>query len=103
MSTTGRPQLPPSWRTREACRTRTTLGTVCIVFLIEMVGCIAAMSSRAYMDILREKFGFKFALLPLASELVANFLILAAEIGGAAFVLYLITGSRFRCVRCRGA
>ena len=51
------------------------------------------------MDILREKFGFKFALLLLASVLVANFLILVVEIGGAAFVLYLITDSRFSCGR----
>jgi Mn2+/Fe2+ NRAMP family transporter len=72
------------------------LGTVCIIFLIEMVGRMAAMSDKTYMDILREKFGFKFALLPLASELVANFLILAAEIGGAAFALYLITGIPFQ-------
>jgi Mn2+/Fe2+ NRAMP family transporter len=72
------------------------LGTVCIIFLIEMVGRMAAMSDKAYPDILREKFGIKFALLPLTSELIANFLILAAEIGGAAFALYLITGISFQ-------
>jgi Mn2+/Fe2+ NRAMP family transporter len=72
------------------------LGTICIIFLIEMVGRLAAMSDKAYMDILREKFGIKFALLPLSSELVANFLLLAAEIGGAAFALYLITGLPFQ-------
>jgi Mn2+/Fe2+ NRAMP family transporter len=72
------------------------LGTVCIIFLIEMVGRMSAMSDKAYMDILREKFGIKFALLPLASELIANFLLLAAEIGGAAFALYLLTGIPFQ-------
>jgi Mn2+/Fe2+ NRAMP family transporter len=72
------------------------LGTVCIIFLVEMVGRMAAMSDKAYPDILREKFGIKFALVPLASELIANFLILAAEIGGAAFALYLITGVSFQ-------
>ncbi len=72
------------------------LGTVCIIFLVEMVGRMAAMSDKAYADILREKFGIKFALLPLFSELLANFLVLAAEIGGAAFALYLITGISFQ-------
>src|ERR1043165_7245269 len=50
------------------------LGTVCIIFLVEMVGRMAAMSDTAYMDILREKFGIKFAIVPLTSELIANFL-----------------------------
>lgn len=72
------------------------LGTICIIFLVEMVGRIGAMGNKAYADILREKFGIKFALLPLASELIANFLRLAAEIGGAAFAFYLITGVSFQ-------
>lgn len=72
------------------------LGTICIIFLIEMVGRMSAMGDKTYPDILREKFGIKFALLPLASELIANFLILTAEIGGAAFALYLITGVPFQ-------
>jgi Mn2+/Fe2+ NRAMP family transporter len=72
------------------------LGTVCIIFLVEMVGRMAATGDKAYADVLREKFGIKFALLPLASELVANFLVLAAEIGGAAFALYLITSIPFQ-------
>ena len=72
------------------------LGTICIIFLVEMVGRMGAMGNKAYADILREKFGIKFALLPLASELIANFLLLAAEIGGAAFAFYLITGVSFQ-------
>ena len=72
------------------------LGTICIIFLVEMVGRMGAMSDKTYADILREKFGIKFALVPLASELIANFLLLAAEIGGAAFAFYLITGISFQ-------
>jgi Mn2+/Fe2+ NRAMP family transporter len=72
------------------------LGTICIIFLVEMVGRMGAMGNKAYADILREKFGIKFVLLPLASELIANFLLLAAEIGGAAFAIYLITGVSFQ-------
>jgi Mn2+/Fe2+ NRAMP family transporter len=71
------------------------LATVCMIFLIEMVGRMATMGDKAYADILREKFGFKFALLPLSAQLIVNFLLLTAEIGGAAFALYLITDVSF--------
>jgi Mn2+/Fe2+ NRAMP family transporter len=72
------------------------LGTICIIFLIEMVGRLSAMGDKAYADILREKFGFKFALLPLSADAIATFLIMAANIGGASFALYLITGISFQ-------
>src|SRR5438874_3100179 len=72
------------------------LGTVVVIFLIEMVGRMAAMGDKAYADIIREKFGIKFALLPLSADLIANFLLLSAEIGGAAFALYLVSDINFR-------
>src|SRR5256714_1928114 len=72
------------------------LGTVVVIFLIEMVGRMAAMGDKAYADIIREKFGIKFALLPLSADLIANFLLLSAEIGGAAFALYLLSDVNFR-------
>ena len=65
-------------------------------FLIEMVGRMAAMGDKAYADIIREKFGIKFALLPLSADLIANFLLLSPEIGGAAFALYLLSDVNFR-------
>lgn len=72
------------------------LGAVAVVFLIEMVGRLTAVSDRAYADIVREKFGIKFALVPLLADMITNFLLLAAEIGGAGFALYLLTGVSFR-------
>jgi Mn2+/Fe2+ NRAMP family transporter len=72
------------------------LGAVAVIFLIEMVGRLAAVSDKAYADIVREKFGIKFALLPLTADFVANFLLLSAEIGGAGFALYLLTDISFR-------
>ncbi|HEX6553868.1 MAG TPA: divalent metal cation transporter [Ktedonobacteraceae bacterium] len=68
------------------------LGTAAIILLVEMAGRFAAVSGKTYMDAIREEFGFKFYLLPLASELLANSLMLAAEIGGIAIALSLFTG-----------
>jgi Mn2+/Fe2+ NRAMP family transporter len=68
------------------------LGTVAIILLLEMAGRFAAVSGKTYMDAIREDFGFKFYLLPLTSELIANSLMLTAEIGGIAIALSLLTG-----------
>ena len=68
------------------------LGTVAIILLLEMSGRFTAVSQKTYMDAIREDFGFKFYLLPMASELIANSLMLAAEIGGVAIGLSLFTG-----------
>jgi Mn2+/Fe2+ NRAMP family transporter len=72
------------------------LGAIAVIFLVEMVGRLAAVSDRAYADIVREKFGIKYALVPLIADSVTDFLLLAAEIGGAGFALYLLTGISFR-------
>ncbi len=43
-------------------------------------------------DAIREQFGFKFYLFPLTSEVVANGLLLAADLGGMAIAISLVTG-----------
>jgi Mn2+/Fe2+ NRAMP family transporter len=68
------------------------LGTLAIVLLVEMTGRLAAVSSKTYADVLRERFGFKFYLVPLSSELIANAFLLAADLGGMAIGLALLTG-----------
>ena len=68
------------------------LGTLAIMLLVEMSGRLAAVSGHTYAEAIRERFGFKFYLLPLTSELIANGIMLAAEIGGIAIALSLITG-----------
>ena len=68
------------------------LGTLAIMLLVEMSGRLAAVSGKTYADGIRERFGFKFYLLPLVSELVANSLMLAADLGGIAIALSLFTG-----------
>src|SRR5215213_8482586 len=68
------------------------LGTFAIMLLVEMSGRLAAVSGHTYADAIRERFGFKFYLLPLTSELIANGIMLAAEIGGVAVALSLLSG-----------
>ena len=68
------------------------LATVEIILLVEMVGRFTAVSHKTYADAIREKFGFKFYLFPLMSELIAESLLLAAELGGVAIALSLFTG-----------
>src|SRR5690348_12683701 len=68
------------------------LATIAIILLVEMVGRFTAVSHKTYADAIRENFGFKFFLLPLLSELIAEVLLLAAELGGMAIALSLLTG-----------
>ena len=68
------------------------LGTISLAFLMEMTGRLAAISKRTYVDLLRERFGIRFFMLPLVAVLVVSFLALAAEIGGVAIALQIATG-----------
>lgn len=72
------------------------LGTICVIFLVEMSGRLAAVSKHSLVDAVRERFGFKFTLLPIAAEIVVDFLVLAAEIGGVSLALQFVTGINFR-------
>ena len=68
------------------------VATVAIILLVEMIGRFTSLSQKTYADAIRENFGFKFYLFPLVSELIAESLLLAAEIGGIAIALSLFTG-----------
>ena len=68
------------------------LGTICVIFLVEMSGRLAAVSKHTLADAVRERFGFPFYVLPLLAEIVIDFLVLAAEIGGVCVALQLVTG-----------
>lgn len=68
------------------------IATIAIILLVEMVGRFTAVSKKTYADAIRENFGFKFYLLPLTSEIIAESLLLAAELGGIAIALSLFTG-----------
>ena len=68
------------------------ISTLAVILLIEMVGRFTAVSQKPYAAAIREEFGFGFYLLPLISEVIAESLLLAAELGGMAIALSLFTG-----------
>jgi Mn2+/Fe2+ NRAMP family transporter len=70
--------------------------TLCIVFLVEMAGRLAAVSKHTLADALRERYGFRFFIIPYVSEMVVDLLVLGAEIGGVCLALQFITGIPFR-------
>jgi Mn2+/Fe2+ NRAMP family transporter len=72
------------------------LGTVCIAFLVEMTGRLAAVSHHSVVAVVRKRFGFRFQAWPLLSQIVVDLLVLASEIGGASLALELATGYSFR-------
>jgi Mn2+/Fe2+ NRAMP family transporter len=72
------------------------LGTICVVLLVEMSGRLAAVSKHTLADAVRERFGFNFYVLPLLAEIMVDFLVLGAEIGGVCIALQLLTGISFQ-------
>src|SRR2546430_16296947 len=72
------------------------LGTICIIFLVEMAGRFAAVSHHTISDGIRERFGFNAFLRPLLAALLVNFMVLSAEIGGVAVAFELATGIGFQ-------
>jgi Mn2+/Fe2+ NRAMP family transporter len=70
--------------------------TVILAMLIEMSGRLAAVGRCSLAAAVRERFGIHFQLVPLAAELIIDVLLLAAEIGGAAIAVRLLTGIAFQ-------
>jgi Mn2+/Fe2+ NRAMP family transporter len=68
------------------------LGTICLIFLIEMSGRLAAMSRHTVMDAIREHFGFPFTLIPVVAIVIVSLLVMASEVGGVCLALQLVTG-----------
>ncbi len=61
-----------------------------------MCGRVAAVSGRAVFDAIRERVGFKAGLGALVASEVVNLLTLAAEVGGVAIALQLLSGLPYR-------
>lgn len=72
------------------------LGTICVIFLVEMSGRFAAVSHHTIKDAIRERFGPRVFMATLVSDVLVNILVLAAEIGGMSLALQLVTGISFR-------
>jgi Mn2+/Fe2+ NRAMP family transporter len=60
-----------------------------------MSGRFAAVSKHTIPDAIRERFGFRFFMIPLVASLLVMLLVLAAEIGGVAMALQLASGVGF--------
>lgn len=72
------------------------IATGMVAMLIEMSGRLAAVSRRSVAAAVRERFGVHFHFVPLTAELIIDLLLLAAEIGGAAIAVKLLTGIGFQ-------
>jgi Mn2+/Fe2+ NRAMP family transporter len=72
------------------------LGTLIVIFLTEMTGRLAAVSKHTLADAMRERLGFPYFAMPLVAELFVDWLVLAAEIGGVASALQLVTGVSYQ-------
>jgi Mn2+/Fe2+ NRAMP family transporter len=70
--------------------------TVMLAMLVEMSGRLAAVSKRSLAAAVRERFGIHFQIVPLTAELLIDVLLLAAEIGGVAIAVRLLTGIGFQ-------
>jgi manganese transport protein len=72
------------------------VGVIGIIVYSEMCGRIAAISKKAVFDAVRERVGFKAGLITLIAAQVVNLMTLAAEIGGVAICLRLLSGLPYR-------
>jgi Mn2+/Fe2+ NRAMP family transporter len=68
------------------------LATIGIIVFAEMSGRVAAMSHQPLFNTIRHRLGFSLGLLTLAGALISTLITCAAEIGGVALVLQLLSG-----------
>jgi Mn2+/Fe2+ NRAMP family transporter len=71
------------------------LGTICLIFLVEMSGRLAAVSKHTIVDATRERFGFPFFFVVMLGMVAVSFLVLVAELGGIGLSLQILTGIGF--------
>jgi Mn2+/Fe2+ NRAMP family transporter len=72
------------------------IGVVGIIVYSEMCGRVAAVSKRPVFDAIRERLGFGVGLGALISSEIVNLMTLAAEVGGMALALQLLSGLPYR-------
>src|SRR5215210_2364366 len=72
------------------------IATAMLAMLVEMSGRLAAVSKDSLAAAVRERFGIHFQMVSLTAELLIDVLLLAAEIGGAAIAVRLLTGVNFQ-------
>ncbi len=72
------------------------MATIILALLAEMAGRAATVGKRSMAAAVRERFGFHYQMVPLGAELIIDILLLAAEIGGVAIAVKLLTGIGFQ-------
>lgn len=68
------------------------LGTVAIIVYMEMCGRIAVVAKEPVFSVVRTRLGFPLGLATLIASNLLNLITCAAELGGVAIVLHLLTG-----------
>jgi len=74
------------------------VGVVGIIVYSEMCGRVAAVSKRPVFDAIRERLGFSVGLGALVASQIVNLMTLAAEVGGVALALQLLSGLPYRAL-----
>ena len=74
------------------------VGVVGIIVYSEMCGRVAAVSKRPVFDAIRERLGFGVGFGALVSSQIVNLMTLAAEVGGMALVLQLLSALPYRAL-----
>jgi Mn2+/Fe2+ NRAMP family transporter len=72
------------------------VGVVGIIVYSEMCGRVAAISKRPVFDLVRERTGFSAGLATLIASEIVNLMTCAAEVGGVALALQLLSGLPYR-------
>ena len=68
------------------------LGTAAIIVYMEMCGRVAVVSQEPVFAVVRTRLGFPFGLVTLIASNLLNMITCAAELGGIAIILHLLTG-----------
>src|SRR3982750_4634867 len=68
------------------------LGTLAIIVYMEMCGRVAVVAKEPVFAVVRTRLGFPLGLTTLISSNLLNVITCAAELGGLAIVLHLLTG-----------
>jgi manganese transport protein len=68
------------------------LGTAAIIIYMEMCGRIAVVANEPVFSVVRTRLGFPLGLVTLIASNLLNVITCAAELGGIAIVLHLLTG-----------
>ena len=69
--------------------------TIGIMVFGEMSGRVAAIAKQPVFNLMRHRLGLTLGLITLVASLISNLITCAAEIGGAALILQLLTGAPY--------